>query len=199
MMYERLLSSGRSVPVVIEDVDLVRVVVQRRIVHPGVISLLTEADRRHDLTQRERIALGTLAQTEGMSAGELSDALELRDDDALRSWVLRLVQLGLVERSGQARGTRYFVVPPLLRETGLDSRTTLGRIEPHRLQALIVEDVERYPDSAASDIHRRIGSEVRRSAFRRALKRAADEGQIVPRGEKRWRRYHPPGSIDHDG
>ena len=58
MMYERLLASGRSVPAVTEDVDLVRVVVRRRIVHPGVIRLLTEADQRHDLTQRERIALG---------------------------------------------------------------------------------------------------------------------------------------------
>ena len=198
MMYERLLSSGRAVPVVTEDVDLVRVVVQRRIVHPGVLRLLTEVDRRHDLTQRERIALGTLAQTEGMSAEELSSALELRDDDALRSWVSRLEELGLVERSGRARGTRYFVAPPLLRETGLDGRTTLVRIEPHRLQALVVEDVERYPNSAASDIHRRIGSDVPKSAFRRALKQVTDEGRILPHGERRWRRYHPRSSIDRD-
>ena len=198
MMYERLLSSGRAVPVVTEDVDLVRVVVQRRIVHPGVLRLLTEVDRRHDLTQRERIALGTLAQTEGMSGEELSSALELRDDDALRSWVSRLEELGLVERSGQARGTRYFVAPPLLRETGLDGRTTLVRIEPHRLQALVVEDVERYPNSAASDIHRRIGSDVPKSAFRRALKQVTDEGRILSHGERRWRRYHPRSSIDRD-
>jgi len=70
MMYERLLASGRSAPVVVEDTDLVRVIVRRRILHPGVIRLLAEAGRRHHLTQRVRIALGTLVQTEGLSSAE---------------------------------------------------------------------------------------------------------------------------------
>lgn len=100
----------------LEDVDPVRVIVQRRILHAGVIRLLAEADRGHDLTQRERIALGMLAQTEGLSSEQPSKALDLRDDEALRSWVSRLVEIGLVERSGRTRGTSYFVVPSLLRD-----------------------------------------------------------------------------------
>ena len=198
MMYERLLASGRSVPAVTEDVDLVRVVVRRRIVHPGVIRLLTEADQRHDLTQRERIALGILAQSEGLSAEELSRALDLRGAEALRPWVSRLVGFGLVEQSGRARGTRYFVVPSLLHQTGLDTRTTLARIEPHRLHALIVEDVERYPGSTASDIRRRIGEELKERTFRRALRQVADEGRIVAEGENKGRRYHPRDFIGHE-
>ena len=72
MIYDRLLASGRPRPVVTEDVDSVRIIVQRRIMHPGVIRLLTEADQQFELTQRERIALGVLAQTDGLSAEELS-------------------------------------------------------------------------------------------------------------------------------
>lgn len=198
MMYERLLASGRSAPVVTEDVDLVRVVVRRRIVHPGVIRLLTEADRRYDLNQRERIALGTLAQSEGLSAEGLALALDLRGDEALRPWVSRLVDFGLVEQSGRTRGTHYFVIPPLLRQAGLDTRTTLTRIEPHKLQALIVEDVGRYPGSTASDIRRRVGEEIKERTFRRALKQAADEGQIAAEGKNRGRRYHPREFIGHE-
>lgn len=191
MMYDRLLTSGRTAPIVTEDVDSVRVVVHRRIVHPGVIRLLAEVDHRHQLTQRERITLGILAQSEGLSAEELSSTLDLHDDEAFRPWVSRLVDLELVKQSGRARGTRYFVAPLLLREAGLDSRTTLVRVEPHRLHALIVEDVERYPGSAASDIHRRIGEEVKDRTFSRALKQVVDEGRITPKGEKKGRRYHP--------
>jgi len=197
MMYDRLLTSGRAAPVVTEDEDSVRVVVHRRILHPGVIRLLAEVDQQHQLTQRERIALGILAQSEGLSAEALSNTLDRHDDEALRPWVSRLVDLGIIMQSGRAQGTLYFVAPSLLRKTGLDSRTTLERIQPHRLQALITEDVGRYPDSAASDIHRRVGGEVQSSMFRRALKKAVDEGKITALGERRWRRYFPPNSIEH--
>jgi len=198
MMYERLLATGRSAPVVTEDVDSVRIVVRRQIVNPGVIHLLTEATDRYQLSQRERIALGILAQTEELSATELTDALDLRGDDVLRPWISRLVEIGLVHQRGRTRGTRYSVAPPLLRETGLDVRTTLERVEPHRLDALIVEDVRRYPDSPGADIHRRIGPELAQRTIQRALKRLADAGRITAENERRWRTYRPAEAIRHD-
>ena len=198
MMYERLLATGRSAPVVTEEVDSVRVVVRRRIVNPGVIHLLAEATDRYQLSQRERIALGILAQIRELSATELADALDLRGDDVLRPWIARLVEIGLVHQRGRTRGTRYFVAPPLLRETGLDVSTTLERVEPHRLDALIVEDVRRYPDSPAADIHRRIGPELAQRTIQRALKRLADAGRITAENERRWRTYRPADAIRHD-
>lgn len=191
LMYDRLLTSGRAAPTVTEGVDSVHVVVERRVIHPGVIRLIGEADRRYQLTQRERIALGLLGQSEAMSAAELAQALELSDPAALRPWMGRLVELGLVKQTGRTRATRYFVEPTLLTEVGLDRQTTLQRIEPHRLRALIVEDVARYPGSAASDIHRRVGDEIPGRTFRRALRELVDEGAVATEGEKRWRRYHP--------
>ena len=41
------------------------------------------------------------------------------------------------------KGTRYHVPPKLLLEAGLDKLTTLKRVQPHRLRALIIEDLER--------------------------------------------------------
>lgn len=49
--------------------------------------LLTEADAQFQLTQRERITLGVLAQTEGMTAKELSDVLETNGADELAAWM----------------------------------------------------------------------------------------------------------------
>src|SRR5690606_12250559 len=90
LMYDRLLTSGRAAPTVTEGVDSVHVVVQRRVIHPGVIRLIADVDQKHQLTQRERIALGMLGQSEGMSAAELASALELADPAALRPWIARL-------------------------------------------------------------------------------------------------------------
>ena len=46
LMYDRLLTSGRAAPVVDEGIDSVHVTVERRVIHPGVIRLIGEADQR---------------------------------------------------------------------------------------------------------------------------------------------------------
>jgi len=199
LMYDRLLTSGRGAPSVTEGIDSVHVVVPRRVLHPGVIRLVADADQRYQLTQRERIALGLLGQSEGMSAAELAAALELPEPAALRPWIGRLVESGLVEQTGRTRATRYFVDPVLLRSAGLEGQTTLSRIEPHRLRALIVEDVERYPGSAVSEIHQRVGPEIPERTFRRAVQELLGEGGITAQGERRWRRYFPGRAIGQDG
>ncbi len=82
---------------------------------------------------RERIALGILAQSEGMLATELATVLDLPDPASLRLWISRLAEHGLVKQTGRTRATRYFVHPNLVQSAGLQGQTTLKRIEPHRL------------------------------------------------------------------
>ncbi|MBN1770306.1 MAG: putative DNA binding domain-containing protein [Deltaproteobacteria bacterium] len=194
LLYERLLASGRGAPTVREGTDSVHVTIPRRVIQPGVIRLVAEADKRYQLTQRERIALALLAQTDGLSAAELVTRLELDDPAALRPWLGRLADLGLVEQTGRTRAVRYFVPAPLLRKASLDKRTTLARVQPHRLRALILEDLERFPDSGRADIHRRIGAEIHVKSIARTLDALLKEGQIVASGERRWRTYRlsPP-------
>ncbi|MBI5500472.1 MAG: putative DNA binding domain-containing protein [Deltaproteobacteria bacterium] len=189
LLYERLLASGRGAPMVREGADSVHVTIPRRVIQPGVIQLVVEADKRYQLTQRERIALGLLAQTEGLSAAALAERLELEDPAASRPWIDRLLERGLVEQTGRGRGTGYLVPPALLRKAGLDRLTTLTGVQPHRLRALILEDLRRFPDSSASEVHRRVGSEIPERTFRRALENLTTRSEIVPGGAARWRRY----------
>ncbi len=199
LLFERLLATGRKVPTIREGTDSVHVTVPRRVVQPGIIKLLVEADQRYQLTQRERITFALAAQTESVSAAELAEELELPEASALRPWLGRLLTLGLVEQAGRTNATRYFVPPPLLREAGLDALTTLTRVHPHRLRALILEDLERFPDSAKGDILRRVGPEIPERTFRRALEELVESGDVVATGEKRWRRYRLKGSIGQGG
>lgn len=198
LMYDRLLTSGRTAPVVTEGVDSVHVTIPRRVLHPGVIRLVADADQRYSLTQRERIALGILGQSEGMLASELATAIEVPETSLVRSsWLSRLLEIGVVGQTGRTRATRYFVEPTLLRSVGLDGKTTLQSIQPHRLQALILEDLERYPDSGRADINRRIGVEIDGKTITRALNKLIGEGVVVYTGERRWRTYRLANGKGH--
>jgi ATP-dependent DNA helicase RecG len=191
LMYDVQLSHGRSVPVPKEGVDSVSVTIGRRVQRPEVVKLMMEADARYQLRQRERITLGLLAVApEGLTARELAARLELGSTDELRPvWLDRLLDVGLVASTGRTQAVRYFVSPDLLKGSGLDEKTTLRRLEPHRLRALIVEDLARYAGSSSADVHRRTAPELALRTVRRALEDLVEQEQVRYEGERRWRRY----------
>ncbi|MCK7596186.1 putative DNA binding domain-containing protein [Microbulbifer sp. CAU 1566] len=188
-IFEVLLSQGRPAPELIETHDRVQVTVRRRIIKPEIIDFIAKADQTYQLTQRERIALGLLAQHDALTARELASALELPTVEALQPWLKRLLDWHLVQSAGRTQATRYFIDPNLLRTLNFTGETTLKRIEPHRLAALVLEDLQRYPESAISDINRRIGNEIHPKQVKRALDELIERGDVRFEGDKRWRRY----------
>lgn len=191
LMYERLLSQGRPVPRLDEGVDWVKVTIQRRIMKPEVVRLMADADARFQLTQRERVTLGALAQSEGMTVRELAALLELDGSGSLDSWLGRLPRLGLVRTAGRTKGMRYFVDPEAVQAAGIHVPTTLRRVESHVLEALVVEDLRRYPHASISEILGRLGEGMSRSGLKRALARLVDRGSIARDGVGRGARYRP--------
>lgn len=188
-IFEVLLSQGRPMPELIETHDRVQVTVRRRILKPEVIDFIAKADQTYQLTQRERIALGLLAQHDALTARELADTLELPSVEALQPWLKRLLDWHLVQSAGRTQATRYFVDPGLLRSLKFTGETTLKRIEPHRLAALVLEDLQRFPESAISEIHHRIGGEIHPKQVKRALEELIERGAVRFEGNNRWRRY----------
>ncbi|WP_250495335.1 hypothetical protein [Caballeronia sp. GAWG1-1] len=154
-----------------------------------MIDFLAKADETFHLQQRERIALGLLAQHDSLTARELIALLELGSPDALRPWLARLLDWEIVKSAGRTQATRYVVDPRLLRNLDFAATTTLKRIEPHRLLALILEDVARYPGSSISQIHQRVGTEIPRSQMRRALDQLLKKGSLQLTGVRSTARY----------
>jgi len=191
-IFETLLSQGRPAPELVETHDRVQVTVRRRILRPEVIDFIARADQSYQLTQRERIALGLLAQHDALTARELTAKLELPSVDALQPWLKRLLDWRLVQSAGRTQATRYFIDPALLRSLDFVGDTTLKRIEPHRLLALIVEDIARYPRSKIGDVHRRIGLEIPRSRVRRSLEQLVKVGRLRSEGVRSGTRYSLP-------
>ncbi|MFN7864216.1 MAG: ATP-binding protein [Curvibacter sp.] len=188
-MYDVLLSQGRPAPVVEEGADWVKVTLARTAPDRQVLAFIAKASESYPLTQRERIALGLLARDDAMSARELASRLELQDAEALRPWLGRLCEWGLVGQSGRTKATRYFLKPELLRSLAFPAVTTLKRIEDHRLRALVLEDLERYPSSSIGQIHQRIGQEIPRRRLQTLLAQLVASGDVQAKGERRWTRY----------
>lgn len=161
----------------------------RRILKPEVINFIAKADEIYQLTQRERIALGLLAQHDALTAREFISALELPTVEALQPWLKRPLGWNIVRSSGRTQAMRYFVDPNLLRSLNFTVETTLKRIEPHRLAALIFEDVHRYQNSQMREIHQRIGLDIPRSRVRRAVEQLVKGGKLSQHGVRSGTRY----------
>lgn len=189
LLYDLLLSSGRPAPVAEEGADWVKVTIQRRILKPDVMRLIEEIDGRYQLTQRERITLGALALSEGLTARELSSLLEVWSADELGPWFGRLLDGGIIKTVGKTKATKYFVEPALLRDSNIKLPTTLRRIEPYRLQELIREDLRRYPKSKFGEISDRVGKEISRSLLKRTLADMTQQGVVVMEGKLNGARY----------
>lgn len=80
----------------------------------------------------------------------------------------------MVQRKGQAKGTRSIAYPAILRRLEFPDHTALAHIESHHLTALILDDLRRHPGTAIGEIHERIGREIRDHQVRRQLKSLVD-------------------------
>jgi ATP-dependent DNA helicase RecG len=101
----------------------------------------------------------------------------------------RLEGLHLVATTGRTKAKRNFVKPSVLKALEMQAPTTLTRIEPHRLQELILEDLRRYPGSAIGAIRRRIGPEIPPSQVKRAIETLTQQDKVLASGKNRGRRY----------
>jgi ATP-dependent DNA helicase RecG len=192
-VYDVLLSQGRPAPRVEEGPDWVRVTLTRSAPDRQVLAFIAQASESYPLTQRERITLGLLAQHEALTAKELVEYLELNHADQLRPWLERLCKWELVLQSGRTQATRYYVQPELLRTLAFPAVTTLKRIEDHRLRALVLEDLQRYPGSAIGEINLRIGEEIPRRRLRTMLGNLVKDEAVRTEGKLKGTRYFIAG------
>ncbi|MCZ8196175.1 MAG: putative DNA binding domain-containing protein [Flavobacterium sp.] len=188
-VYELLLGNGKEVPKVFEGDDRVVVIIKKQIISNEVLRLMDKASKELQLRQRELITLGLIAQNDGVSAIDLSAILNVIKQNGLQNWIGRLVDFGLILSKGKTKGTLYYVNPEFLRYSDFIEKTNLKRIEPHRLQELIYEDLKNYPDSSVSEINKRIGDEIKQRTLKSKLDEMISTDLIVKTGEKRWTVY----------
>lgn len=188
-IYATLLSAGKPLPIPTESEDRVVVTVEKRIVKKEVVKFMETAQSLYDLKLREVISLGLIAQNTTVTAIEFGKILDLDGASSIKSWLGNLIDLGLVKQKGKTKGTTYFVDPELLRELEYQGQTDLKNIAPHRLRALIKEDLQIYGESSISDICHRIGAEIPKRTVKSQIDNLLESLEIQKLGKKRGTKY----------
>jgi ATP-dependent DNA helicase RecG len=188
-VYEILLGNAKEIPEVYEGDDRVVVTIKKQITNNDVLKLMDKASKEFSLKQRELITLGIIAQSEGITAIDLSKTLNINKPNGLLHWIGRLMDFYIIQSSGKTKGTLYFVNPDFLKYSDFIERTNLKRIEPHRLKELIYEDIKNYPDSSISEINKRIGEDINKRTLKAKLDEMIEKELIVRIGERKSTRY----------
>ncbi len=189
-IFQVLLSNAKPLPVAFQGDDYVKFTIERRIVKPEIVSLINRANAEFALNTKELISLGLIAQHHSITAIEFSRLLHLPDTpNVVSHWLGRLPELGVVISRGKTKGKEYLVNPEFLKKANFKGRTTLKRIENHRLEELIYQDVSIYGPTAIGDIHQRIGKELSRNRIQKMLKSLCEKGVLNRSGILKGTKY----------
>lgn len=189
-MYQVLLSNAKNIPIPFQGDDYVKFTISKRISKPEIVSLINRAKEEFQLNSKELISLGLIAQQNSISAIQFSKELNLPDTpNVVTNWLGRLTELGLVITKGKTKATEYFVNPEFLKKVNFKGKTNLKRIENHRLEELIYQDLNIYDDSLINDIHKRIGEEIPLRKLKFIIAKMNRDGKLIKTGANRWTKY----------
>lgn len=188
LIYETLLTSGKSKPVVYEGDDYVEVTVYKKIVSKESSRICDFASANYKISQKAYISLGIILQKKSITAGELSKELQLMDGSRLRPYLESLISNNIILHKGSGRGTKYEINPEFVSTTKMQFPTTLKTIEPYRLKALILEDLKYHSNSLLSEMASRL-PDVEYMELEKMVRTMAKDGEITPLGGRKYRRY----------
>lgn len=194
LMYETQLSLGKSVPILFEGDDSVSVTVERKIVSKEssrVFEHLQYFYPQIAQNQKALIAFGIVFQEEIISSIDLIRKLQLPEADRLRSYLEPLISQDILLSRGRGKGTKYYVNPAIISDSKANIQTTLKAIEPYRLKELIKQDLKYHSLSLVSDISQRL-PDVPFKDLQKMVRRMASEGELIPDGGRKFRRYRLP-------
>lgn len=194
-IYTSLFQSGKgkNLPIVFEGEDFVKITINKTKVNQNTIDLMNKLNTEfQELNLKEMISFGLIAESGTILAVEFNKKLNLDESltrDAPRQWLGKLFELELIKLKGKTRGAEYFVNPEFLRKYNFKGKTTLKKIEPHRLKALIEEDLSCYKESLIKNIHQRIGKELAIRKIKSVLDEMVLNGEVTRSGANRWTKY----------
>ena len=194
LMYETQLSLGKSVPILFEGDDSVSVTVERKIVSKEssrVFEHLQNFYPQIAQNQKALIAFGIVFQEEIISSIDLIRKLQLPEADRLRSYLEPLISQDIILSRGRGKGTKYYVNPAIISDSKANIQTTLKAIEPYRLKELIKQDLKYHSLSLVSDISQRL-PDVPFKDLQKMVRRMASDGELIPDGGRKFRRYRLP-------
>lgn len=188
LLYEISSRDSKSFPIVFTDFNTTKVTQYSKILDEEALLMMDFIAKQYQLTQKEFIVLGIVARHKKIMTTVLTKELQLTDEDRLRPYVSKLVDKSILITRGIKKGTEYLINPKLISSSKINIKPTLKTIEPYRLQALIEEDLTKYPNSLIADIHQRL-EDVPLTDIRKTVYKMVANSVLSHSGGKTYRTY----------
>ncbi|NLN33487.1 MAG: hypothetical protein GX159_07825 [Flavobacteriaceae bacterium] len=188
LVYEKLSLDAKPFPEIESSFTKMAVTVYAGIVDEEALSVIDYINKHFQLTQKESITLGIIATHKKLLSTQLSVMLQLNAEDKMKYWLGSLLDKNILISRGVKKGTEYLLNPDLFSQAKLNLTPSLKTIEPHKLKALILEDLKYNGKSGMKEIQQRL-SEVLPKDIQKTVYKMAKEGEIATDGAKRNKTY----------
>jgi ATP-dependent DNA helicase RecG len=188
LLYEISSRDAKPFPELISSFDRMLVIQSSKILDEETVLLLDFVSQHYALTQKEFIVTGLVARHKKILSTQLAKELQLAGEERLRGFIGKLIDLGIVISRGIKKGTEYLINPKLIDDAKINVKPTLKVIEPHRLEALIEEDLRIYPQSSLEKIMTRL-EDVPKQDIQKMLYRMVKKGVLEHSPDKTYRQY----------
>ena len=132
---------------------------------------------------------GKLLAQRPCSAIELSRILNQGEEQNLRGWLGNLLDYGLIEKSGEGKGTQYCVNAKFTRLINPVNTTVKKKVILSQLEKLIYKKVKAHQGCSFGEIRKLIGEEINQYKLRRILKEMIDRKVLKTEGVNKGMKY----------
>lgn len=188
LIFEITGRDSKPFPEIFSDFNTTSVTQYSKILDEESILLIDFIAKNYNLSQKDFLVLGIICREKKILTTRLANLLQLTDEERLRSYTSHLIRQSIIIQRGLKKGTEYLINPKVISSSKINIKPTLRIIEPHRLKALIYEDLKMYPGSKSSEIRQRL-EELPIEDIRKALQKMEKEGIIVGIGIKKMKTY----------
>lgn len=188
LIYELNSMDSKENPIIESDFNSTKIIQSSKIIDKDILPLLDYISQHYSLYQKEFIALGLVARYKKILSTKLSALLQLTDEERLRTYTSRLVEQGVFITRGVKKANEFLINPKLIANSNANIKTSLKTIEPHRLIALVEEDIRLHPDSLKREIEERL-PDADKADIQKILYSLVKNGKMQTSGGKTYRRY----------
>lgn len=188
LIYEKLGAEAKQFPVIESNYSKMSVTIFSNIIDEDALSVIDFVNKHFYLKQKEIISLGIIATHKKILSTELSQILQLNQEEKLQHWIDGLQNNNIIISRGSRKSTEYLLNPDLFSQARLNLTPSLKTIESHKLEALIIEDVILNGESKMRDIQQRL-KEVYPKDIQKTVYRLASRGDFKTKGANKNRTY----------
>ena len=188
LIYQLDAMDSKELPQIISEFSYTKVIQSSKIIDEDILPLLDFVSQHYDISQKNFIAFGLIARYKKILSTELVKLLQLSEDDRLRNYTTRLSDLKIVDTRGIKKGNEFLVNSKLISNSRINIKTSLKTVEPHRLMALIEEDLKLHPLSMRSEIQKRL-PDIDEKDLKKYLYKMLKNNKLTFFGGRTYRRY----------